>query len=67
MLQQYGDVCIGERKVYAWVEAFKNGRTSVSNEEHYDHPSMTITDENVGCAGTIMCDSKCISIDFLAK
>jgi hypothetical protein len=26
MLVQYGDKCIGQRKVYEWVERFKNGR-----------------------------------------
>jgi hypothetical protein len=29
MLVQYGDKCIGQIKVYEWVERFKNGRTNV--------------------------------------
>jgi hypothetical protein len=33
MLVQYGDKCIGQRKVYEWVERFKNGRTNVTGED----------------------------------
>jgi hypothetical protein len=33
MLVQYGDKCIGERKVYEWVERFKNGRMNVTGED----------------------------------
>jgi hypothetical protein len=29
MLVQYGDKFIGQRKVYEWVEMFKNGETNV--------------------------------------
>jgi hypothetical protein len=47
MLVQYGDKCIGQRKVYEWVERFKNGRTNmkksnklctlgfVTNQKHF--------------------------------
>jgi hypothetical protein len=35
MLVQYDDKCIGQRKVYEWVERFKNGRTNVTGEESY--------------------------------
>jgi hypothetical protein len=30
MLVQYGDKYIGQRKVYEWVQTFKNGRTNVT-------------------------------------
>jgi hypothetical protein len=33
MFVQYGDKCIGQRKVYEWVESFKNGRTNVTGED----------------------------------
>jgi hypothetical protein len=33
MLVQYGDKCIEQRKVYEWVERFKNGRTNVTGED----------------------------------
>jgi hypothetical protein len=33
MLVQYGDKYIGERKVYEWVERFKNGRMNVTGED----------------------------------
>ncbi|XP_021930927.1 histone-lysine N-methyltransferase SETMAR-like [Zootermopsis nevadensis] len=40
MLQQYGDACIGERRVYEWVDAFKNGRTSIHDDHDNARPHM---------------------------
>jgi hypothetical protein len=33
MLVQYDDKCNGQRKVYEWVERFKNERTNVTGED----------------------------------
>jgi uncharacterized protein YerC len=38
MLLQYGDTCTGQRKVYEWVERFKNGRTYVTVEDRSGRP-----------------------------
>jgi hypothetical protein len=35
MLMQYADKCTGQRKVYEWVERFKNGRTNVTGEDRW--------------------------------
>jgi hypothetical protein len=38
MLVPYGDKCIGQRKVYEWVERFKNGRKNVTDEDRSGPP-----------------------------
>jgi transposase len=47
MLVQYGDKCIGQRKVYEWVERFKNGRTNVTGEDQSGRPITSSSVTNV--------------------
>jgi hypothetical protein len=47
MLVQYRDKCIGQRKVYEWVERFKNGRTNVTGEDQLGRPITSIYVTNV--------------------
>jgi hypothetical protein len=42
MLVQYGDKCIGQRKVYEWVERFKNGRMNVTGEDRLGRPKPQV-------------------------
>jgi hypothetical protein len=47
MLVQYGDKCIGQRKVYEWVEGFKNGRMNVTGEGRSGRPVTSSSVTNV--------------------
>jgi histone-lysine N-methyltransferase SETMAR len=67
MLQQYGDACIVERKVYKWVDAFKNGRTSICDEQRPGRPSTSVTDENVGRADALIRENRRISVEDLSS
>jgi hypothetical protein len=44
MLAQYGDKYIGQRKVYEWVERFKNGRMNMTGE---DRSGLPVTSSSV--------------------
>jgi len=41
LLAQYGENCIMQMMVYQWVERFQTCRTSVVNEEHSCHPTIS--------------------------
>lgn len=49
LLLQHGNSCLAQRKVYEWVELFRNGRTSVGDEHRPGRPqtSTNRNDENV--------------------
>ena len=38
MQQQYGESCLSERKIYEWLNRFKNGRVSICDEERSGRP-----------------------------
>jgi hypothetical protein len=42
LLVQYGDKCIGQIKVYEWVERFKNERTNVTGEDRSGRPKPQV-------------------------
>jgi hypothetical protein len=46
-LVPYGDKCIGQRKVYEWVERFKNGRKYVTGEDRSGRPVTSSSVTNV--------------------
>jgi hypothetical protein len=50
---QYGDKCIGQRKVYEWVERFKNGRTNVTGEDRSGRPITSNSVTNVDRVNTL--------------
>ena len=43
---QYGNSVLLQRRVYEWIEKFKNGRTNVTHEEEAGRPSTATTDDN---------------------
>jgi histone-lysine N-methyltransferase SETMAR len=67
MLQKYGDACIDESRVYEWVDAFKNGRTSIRDYKRSGRPSTAITDEKVGRSDAIISENGSISLKVLAR
>ncbi|KDR08206.1 hypothetical protein L798_01922 [Zootermopsis nevadensis] len=67
MLQQYGDTCIGERRVYEWVDALKNGRTSIREDQRSGRPSTAVTDEKMGRADAIIHGNRRTSLEVLAR
>jgi hypothetical protein len=47
MLAQYGDKYIGQRKVYEWVERFKNGRMNMTGEDRSGCPVTSSSVTNI--------------------
>jgi hypothetical protein len=47
MLAQHGACTMHQRKIYEWIERFKDGRTSITDESWPDHPSTSHTDQHI--------------------
>jgi hypothetical protein len=47
MLAQYGARTMHQWKIYEWIECFKEGRTSVTDESRPGRPSTSRTDQHV--------------------
>ena len=47
MQAQYGDSCLSRSKIYEWIERFKQGRTSLCDDERSGRPSTSTTEDNV--------------------
>jgi hypothetical protein len=52
---QYGDNCWFRSKIYEWIHQFKEGRTSVCDEERSERPSTSRTEDNVQAFERIVC------------
>jgi transposase len=67
MLVQYGDKCIGQSKVYEWVERFKNGRTNVTGEDRSGGPITSSTLTNVDRVNTLIQENRQITVSAVAN
>jgi hypothetical protein len=67
MLVQYGDNCIGQRKVYEWVEGFKNGRMNVTGEDRSGCPITSSSVTNVDCVNTLIQENRRITVSAVAN
>jgi transposase len=47
MLAQYGTSTMHQRKIYEWIERFKEGRTSVTDESRPGRPSTSRRDKHI--------------------
>ncbi|GFV73467.1 hypothetical protein TNCV_1271521 [Trichonephila clavipes] len=47
MQAQYDETCLLRNKIYEWLEHFKQGRTSLCDDERSGSPSPLTTDDNV--------------------
>jgi transposase len=47
MLAQYGARTMHQQKIYEWIEHFKEGRTSVTDESRPGRPSKSRTDQHI--------------------
>jgi hypothetical protein len=47
MLAQYGACTMHQRKIYKWMECFKQGRTSVTDESRPDRPLTSRMDQHI--------------------
>jgi transposase len=47
MLTQYGTRTMNQRKIYEWIQRFKEGKTSVTDESRSGRPSTSHMDQNI--------------------
>ena len=66
MKVQYGDSCLCQRKVYEWVERFKNGRDNVSDEKRSGRPVIVATETVKQQIEQRIRDNRRVTIDEIA-
>jgi transposase len=47
ILAQYGARTMHQRKIYEWIEGFKEGRSNVTDESRPGRPSTSRTDQHI--------------------
>ena len=67
LLVQYGNSCLPQRSVYEWIEKFKNGRTSVTQNEGAGRPVTAINEENIERSREIILSDRRITVDDVAN
>jgi hypothetical protein len=67
MHAQYGDTCLPRSKIYKLIDHFKNGRTSVCDEERSGRPSMSRSEENIQVVERMVRENRRITVDDIAE
>jgi transposase len=67
MQTQYGYNCLSRSKIYKWIDHFKNGRTSVCDEERSGRPSASRTGNNIKAVERMVWENRPITVDDIAE
>jgi transposase len=67
MLTQYGAHTMHQRKIYEWIERFKDGRTSVTDESRPGHPSTSQTDQHIQRVDVLMIEDRWLTSARVAQ
>ena len=67
LLVQYGNNCLPQRSVYEWIEKFKNGRTSVTQNEGAGRPVTATNEENIERSREMILSDRRITVDDVAN
>jgi transposase len=67
MKAQYGDSCLSHSKIYDWIDHFKNGRTSICDEERSERPSVSRTENSIQAVGRTVRENRRITVDDIAE
>ena len=63
----YGNSALPQWSVYDWITMFKNGRTSVTDDERSGRPSTSTTEENVERVCSMILDNRRSTVDEVAQ
>jgi IS30 family transposase len=67
MQAQYSDNCLSHSKIYEWIDHFKNGRTSVCDEERSGRPSSSRNENNIQAVERMVRENRPITVEDIAK
>jgi hypothetical protein len=67
MQAQYGDNCLSRNKIYEWIDHFKNGRTSVCDEQRSGRQSASGTENNIQAVERMVRENRRITVKDTAK
>jgi transposase len=67
MQAEHGDNCLSRSKVYEWVDHFKKGRTSVSNEDRLGRPSTSKAEKSFQATERTVRENRRITVDDIAE
>ena len=63
----YGEHCLLKSQVYEWYQRFRDGRTSISDDEHPGHPVSVSDDETVAFVEHLVLEDRRITIEHLSS
>lgn len=63
----YGDCCLSKSQVYEWYQRFRDGRTSVSDDEHPGRPVSASDDESVAFVEQLVLEDRRVTIETLSS
>lgn len=64
MTKQYGQSCMNHRNFYKWVEKFKDGRTSVTDEHRSVRPIEVSTPALEICIDSLIQEDRWITVEI---
>jgi hypothetical protein len=67
MYAHYGDNFLSRSKIYEWIDHFKNGRTSVCDEERSGRQSTSRTENDIQSAERMVRENGRITVDDIAE
>jgi transposase len=67
MSVQYGARTMHQRKIYEWIERFKEGRTSVTNESRSGRPSTSRADQHIQRVDALIRDDRRLALARVAQ
>jgi hypothetical protein len=67
MLAQYGARTMRQRKIYEWIERFKEGRTSITDERRPGRLLTSSTDQHIQRADALIREDRRLTLARVAQ
>jgi transposase len=65
MLALYGARTMHQRKIYEWIESFKEGRTSVMDENRPGRPLTSRTDQHIQRVDALIREDRRLTLEHV--
>jgi hypothetical protein len=66
ILAQYGACTMHQQEIYKWIERFKEGRTSVTDESQPGRPSTSCTDQHIQRVDVLIREDRWLTLAHVA-
>lgn len=63
----FGDAAESKSTVYRWIDRFKNGRTTLKDDQRIGRPKTTVTEKNIAAVEKLVTGDRHVSIREISK